>query len=259
MIAFPYTKAMVANNTVDMASAVLLCNMDIARAAGVPRTHLVFPAVVANSHETWKVVNRHELHDTPALRAAGAAAFDHLGLGPDEINHVDLYACFPAIVRMSTAALGFDEDRQLTQTGGLGFAGGAVGNATGHSIAAMAHQVRQGGYGLVHGNGGNATKHSVAIYAPEICKRFTRIDCNSVVEHQERAEIPEDWAGPASIEAATVAYGRAGPSHLFAAVLRDDGARGWAVSRDPGLIDDAIGLGVAGRHGRRSRDGEFHS
>ena len=36
MISFPYTKAMVANNTVDMASALLLCSTDAAATAGVP-------------------------------------------------------------------------------------------------------------------------------------------------------------------------------------------------------------------------------
>ena len=53
MISFPYTKAMVANNTVDMASAILLCSADAARAAGIAPDRWVFPQVVAGSHETW--------------------------------------------------------------------------------------------------------------------------------------------------------------------------------------------------------------
>ncbi len=106
MIAFPYTKAMVANNTVDMGSAILLCTVDAALSAGVSREQMVFPQVVTSSHETWTVAARRELHESPALAAAGEAAFNRCGVGPDDFEHVDLYACFPAIVQMSSAALG---------------------------------------------------------------------------------------------------------------------------------------------------------
>ncbi len=106
MISFPYTKAMVANNTVDMASAVLLCSADVARAAGVAPDRWVFPQVVATSHETWLIAERDRLHGCPALATAAAAALAHAGMGIDDVEHVDLYACFPAIVQMTADALG---------------------------------------------------------------------------------------------------------------------------------------------------------
>jgi acetyl-CoA C-acetyltransferase len=157
MIAFPYTKAMVANNTVDMASAMVLCSVAAAAELGVVPDRLVFPHAVTKAHETWLVVNRDELHGSPALATAGQAALHLAGIGADDVEHIDLYACFPSIVRMSARALGFDIERPLTVTGGLGFAGAPVGNATGQSIAAMIPLLRAGGWGVVHGNGGNAT------------------------------------------------------------------------------------------------------
>ncbi|MET0909009.1 MAG: hypothetical protein ABWZ99_06020 [Ilumatobacteraceae bacterium] len=104
MIAFPYTKAMVANNTVDMATALILCTVDAAIAAGVARDRMVFPLVVTSGHETWLLSERRELDGSPALTAAAHAAFLHAGLGVDDVDHIDLYACFPSIVEMSVGS-----------------------------------------------------------------------------------------------------------------------------------------------------------
>ncbi len=68
MISFPYTKAMVANNTVDIASAVLLCSADAARAAGIASDRWVFPQVVACSHDTWLIAGARP-HCTVARRS----------------------------------------------------------------------------------------------------------------------------------------------------------------------------------------------
>jgi acetyl-CoA C-acetyltransferase len=257
MISFPYTKAMVANNTVDMASAILLCSVDVAVAAGVSLDRLVFPHSATTSHETWLVVERDELHRTPALAAAGRVALDNAGIGIDDVEHVDLYACFPAIVRMSAEALGLSLDRPLTVTGGLGFAGAPVGNAAGQSIAAIVPRVRDGGWGLVHGNGGNATKHAFGIYANHPPDRFVRADSQHLVHDRPRGVLDDGWHGAATIEAATVVFDRDGPTHVFAAVRSDDGRRGWATSRDEALIGDALAGGVTGDEIERDAGGEL--
>ena len=246
MICFPYPKAMVANNTVNLASAILICSTDVARSFGLGEDRLVYPHVVTSSHETWEVLRRDELAGNPALTAAGHAALEHAGLDIAGIDHVDLYACFPSIVQMSAAALGLTEDRQLTVTGGLGFAGAAVANAVGHSIAAMVPLVRQGGTGLVHGNGGSATKHSFAVYSPEPPERFARIDCQDRVELHERAPLPAEFDGTVEIDAATVRYDREGPTDVLAVVRAGDGRRAWAFVADLDLADEVQSTGIAG-------------
>jgi acetyl-CoA C-acetyltransferase len=260
MISFPYTKAMVANNTVDMASAVLLCSASTARAAGISTDRWVFPQVVANSHETWLLAERDQLHGCPALTTAATAALTHAGIGIDEVQHVDLYACFPAVVQMTCDALNLSLDRPLSVTGGLGFAGAAVGNAAGQSIAAMVSLVRAGGIGLVHGNGGVATKHSFALYAAEApaARAFALIDSQPDVEHRRRAAASNSWAGACTIEAATVVHDRNGPTHVLAAVLTPDGARGWARSTDAAVMDAVSADGVAGRPATRTVAGALH-
>ncbi|HWC36362.1 MAG TPA: hypothetical protein VG650_16260 [Mycobacteriales bacterium] len=229
MIAFPYTKTMVANNKVDMASALLMCSVDAARAAGVSLDRMVFPRACSTSHETWSVTQRRRLHEAPALRTAGQAALSAAGFGIDDIEHVDLYACFPSIVEMSAAALGLDLTRRLTITGGLGFAGAPIANSSGHAIAAMVPLVREGGHGLVHANGGCATKHAFGIYSTSPPTAFRYVDCSDEVNHDARPAGPTDADADAEgvEEASTVAYEREGPSYSAAAVLLPDDRRAF--------------------------------
>jgi acetyl-CoA C-acetyltransferase len=259
MIAFPYPKAMVANNTVNLASALLIASHEAARAAGVSDDRRVHPLVVTSSHETWEVLRRADLDRSPALAAAGEAALEHAGLTVDGIEHVDLYACFPAIVQMSSAALGLSEERQLTVTGGLGFAGAAISNSVGQSIAAMVPLVREGGLGLVHGNGGSATKQSFAIYSPEPSAPFARIDCQDRVDLGERDVLPLDHAGDVRVDAATVRFDREGPTDVFAVVRAADGRTAWATSTDPELIERVMTEGFAGSTVRRAADGTIEA
>lgn len=255
MLAFPYTKAMVANNTVDMASCVLVCDQETARSAGVGRDRMVFPIVVASAHDTWRLANRDHLHRCPALEASGRAAFGHAGIGPDAISHVDLYACFPSIVEISAAALGFPLDAPLTLTGGLGFAGAPVGNSVGHSIAALVGALRGGGYGLIHANGGNATKHSVGIYSDRPAGAFEHLDVQDRVASGGRLEMPSDFDGGVHVEAATVIYDRDGPSQVLAAVLDQEARRGWARSDSASLIEATLDTGIAGQVAIRTAEG----
>lgn len=258
MIAFPYTKAMVANNTVDMASALLICSLETALAAGVDRDRLVFPHTATSAHETWTVLQRGRLDRTPALAAAGRQALAMAGWAVDEVEHLDLYSCFPSIVEMSTEALGLDPERQLTLTGGLGFAGAAIANAVGHSLAAMVATVRErGGRALVHANGGTATKHAVGLYAGTPPDQFRYLDCQDLVGGRPRAPLPDGTEGPVEVEAATVLHGREGPARALATVVDADGRRGFATTDDRAVMAAVESEGVAGALARLGPDGRL--
>ena len=248
MIAFPYTKAMVANNQVDMATCTILCSDAVANELGIAQERRVYPLVNVSGHETFSVARRRELHEAPALAHAGRTAMEHTGLTPDDIAHVDLYACFPSIVEMSSTALGLDDGRDLTVTGGLGFAASPLSNWAGHGISAIVDAVRTGGNGLVHANGGVATKHAFAIYSQEPpANGFARLDVQDEVDLQERTPLPEDFAGSGEIEAATVVWNREGPEFAFVGVTTDGDDRAWARSTDPDVMDLAQTDGIAGR------------
>ncbi|MEZ5259066.1 MAG: hypothetical protein R2705_19955 [Ilumatobacteraceae bacterium] len=255
MIAFPYTKAMVANNTVDMATAIIVCSAEVAASAGVSSDRLVFPQVVTNAHETWLVAARRELDQSPAL--AGARG----GPSPTPASASTTSStsiCTPASRRWSSSPpvhWGFGPDRPLTITGGLGFAAAPIGNSVGHSICAMVERVRDGGLGLVHRNGGSATKQSFAIYSTRPAEAFAKIDVQDEVDLEPREVLAEDWSGSVTVEAATVLFDREGPSHVLAAVLDGSGARGWAQCRDTGAIETAMTEGLVGSTGVRDASG----
>jgi acetyl-CoA C-acetyltransferase len=146
-------------------------------------------------------------------------------------------------------------------TGGLGFAGAAVGNAAGQSIAAIVPLVRNGGWGVVHGNGGNATKHAFGVYSNTPPSKFLFEDCQPTADLRPRQTLDDDWSGAATVEAATVVFDRDGPSHVLAAV-RPVGAhsamRGWGASTDADVIDETMTVGLVGAAITRTSDGEFN-
>ncbi len=141
MISWPYTKLMNSNNMVDQAAALILTSAEIAARLGIPAERWVYPYAGTEAHDTYSICARAELHRSPAIRIAGARVLELAGLGIDDVEHVDLYSCFPSAVQVAAAELGLPVDdpaRPLTVTGGLTFAGGPWSNYVTHSIATMA-------------------------------------------------------------------------------------------------------------------------
>ena len=158
MISFPYPKLCTANMQVDQGAAYIVCSVEAARAAGVPEERWVFPLAGADAHDHWFISHRPELHRSPAIRLAAAAAFELAGVGPDDLGPIDLYSCFPVVVQMAARELGLpidDPDRPLTLTGGLTFGGGPGNNYTSHGIAQLVGALRAepGSVGLATGLG----------------------------------------------------------------------------------------------------------
>ena len=145
MISFPYPKLCTANLQVDQGAGYIVCSVEAARAAGVPEERWVFPQSGADANDHWYISERPELHRSPAIRLAGAAALQLAGLDIDDVGLVDLYSCFPVVVQMAARELGLavdDPDRPLTLTGGLTFAGGPGNNYTSHGIASAVAALR---------------------------------------------------------------------------------------------------------------------
>ena len=74
MISFPYPKLCTANMQVDQGAGYIVCSVEAARAAGVPQERWVFPLSGADANDHWFISHRPELHRSPAIRLAGAAA-----------------------------------------------------------------------------------------------------------------------------------------------------------------------------------------
>jgi len=65
----------------------------------------VFPLSGADAHDHWFLSHRDDLHSSPAIRLAGAAAL-RCRSRHRRIAHIDLYSCFPCAVQIAAHELG---------------------------------------------------------------------------------------------------------------------------------------------------------
>jgi acetyl-CoA C-acetyltransferase len=252
MIGFPYTKRMNSNNAVEQGAALVLCSAEKASELGVPRDRWVFVHAGADAHDHWHVSNRHDLHSSPAMRAAGLEALHLAQVGSDDLTHVDLYSCFPSAVQVAADELGLGLDRPLTVTGGMSFAGGPWNNYVMHAVATMTEQLRTDptATGLVSGNGGFLTKHAFGVYAsrPPLAGRFQVGDVQEEVSAQPRRELAVDHTGPVTVEAYTVMHDRDGrPETAPIAARTPDGRRVWGTCTDDGVMQEMTTSEFVGR------------
>ncbi len=250
MVGFPYTKSMNSNWNLDQAAALLLCSAEAAEAAGVPRDRWVFPHVGTDAHDTYTVSTRRDLHSSPAIKEAGRRLFELAETDVDHVDHIDIYSCFPSAVQISATELGIGLDRQLTQTGGLTFAGGPLNNYVTHSIATMAGTLRDdpGSVGLVTANGGYLTKHALGLYSTEPSdKPFVAENVQEAVDAVPATTLNESYVGPCTVEAYTVMHGAGGPDQALASVRTPSGDRTWSNSNDTDLMHELMTVEGVGR------------
>ena len=254
MISWPYTKLMNSNNMVDQAAAVVLTSVQVATDLQIPSDKWVFPQAGADAHDTYAIGERAELHRSPAIRIAGARALQLAdGAGIDDMDHVDLYSCFPSAVQVAALELGLTTDdpgRPLTVTGGLTFAGGPWNNYVLHSIATMAELLaaNPGRRGLISANGGYLTKHSFGVYGTTPpASGFRWQDVQLEVDAQPTRPCLQQWQGTGTVESWTTPFDRDGrPLQAFLAVRTADGSRTLAVVRDPDAAACSVGEDIAG-------------
>jgi acetyl-CoA C-acetyltransferase len=245
-ISLPYTKLMTANNHVDQAAALLMCTVDTARGLGIASDRWVFLHGASEAAEVTLLTNRADLARAPAIGAAGRAALDAAAVAVDEIEHVDVYSCFPSAVQVAAAEIGLALDRPLTVTGGLTFAGGPWNNYVTHSLATMLGRLRAqpDSLGLVTANGGLLTKHACGVYSTRpVPGRPTVV---RVPPPSPEVEGAESFAGHTTVEASTVVYDRSGPEYAVVAARTADGRRAWARTGDPSLVESMVHEDVAG-------------
>ena len=142
-LAFPYAKWHVTQWSVDQAAALMLCSAGAADAAGVAARSVDLPGRVGRI-----VVSPVRSPSAPRCTAgrrwrSSAPRRRTTSAGPlDEVDHVELYSCFPAAVRVQQRELGLPHDGIPTVTGGMAFAGGPFNNFTYQATAAVVERLR---------------------------------------------------------------------------------------------------------------------
>ncbi len=258
MVGFPYTKAMNSNWYLDQASAVFVGSLEAAGRLGVLAEKLIFPLAGAEANDTAAVTNRRDLHSSPAIGAMATMLYRHCAIGPDDIDHVDLYSCFPSAVQIAAAEFGLALDRPLTVTGGLTFAGGPLNNYVSHSVATLTNVLReQPGVGLVTANGGYVTKHSAALYRSQPPPSpFRTLNAQPAADAIDGVAGDEMFVGRARIEGYTVMHDRSEPPTILAALKTPKG-RTWGYSRKPDVAAELMATEGVGRAAHVTADGSI--
>lgn len=257
-VADPYFKWFVAQDAVNQGAALLLMSVGKAKALGIDSSRWVFPRSGADA--TDRIVSeRASLTGSAAMSATLNQTLAAAARTAADVDHLELYSCFPCAVQFACDALGIDSaSRQLTQTGGLPFFGGAGNNYSMHGIASLVDTLRAdpGSLGLALANGGFASKESVGLYSTDAGAGWQPADQSAVEAevHRAPAVVWGDAASGGVLETYGVVYARREPLIGFASLRSDDGSRVLArtETRDVDSIaallsDDLIGKRITPR------------
>jgi acetyl-CoA C-acetyltransferase len=215
-IAFPYTKFMVANSSVNQGAGFIVTSLAQARARGVPEAKIIYVGLGAAAHEPEDPLGRDRYDRSPSMAVSISRALELNGTTAEDFDFVELYSCFPCVPKMARRILGWPVDKPATVFGGLTFGGGPIGNYMSHAVVSMVLKLRETGrYGFLFANGGFAThNHTIVLGKQQIPGAVFPQDFDFQAEADAaRAPVPhlvEDYAGPATIETYTVLYERDG-------------------------------------------------
>ena len=242
-IAFPYTKLMVANSSVNQGAGFIVTSLAEARRRGVPEARVVHVGRGASAHEADDFMARDRYDKSPSMEVCLERTLEWNAVTAGDLDLAELYSCFPCVPKMARRVIGWPLDKPATVFGGLTFGGGPIGNYMSHAVAEMVDALRAGAgkKGLLFANGGYATHNHAIVLGMEPLPgagEAHEFDCQAEAD-AARGRVPalvKDYAGPAEIETYTVFYARDGQPRSGVVVARlPDGNR--TLAQVPG--DDA--------------------
>jgi acetyl-CoA C-acetyltransferase len=225
LIAWPYTKLMVANPTVNMGAAVILTSLAKARVAGIAEDRLVYPIGGASAEEPRDYLIRDQFFESHPQNAVLSAVMDLAGGDGRAFDAIELYSCFPCVPKMARRTLGLGHDVQPTVTGGLTFFGAPLNTYMTHAACAMVRKLRNGAnLGLLYGQGGFVTKHYALVLSrarpSEPLSQDTSVQAEADRHRRAAPDFVTEATGKGTVESFTVIYGRNGEVEHGVVMLR---------------------------------------
>jgi acetyl-CoA C-acetyltransferase len=225
LIAWPYTKLMVANPTVNMGGAILITTLAKARAAGIAEDRLVHIWGGASAEEPRDYLTRDQFFESHAQDAVLASVMELAGGDGKAFDAIELYSCFPCVPKMARRTLGLGDDVQPTVTGGLTFFGAPLNTYMTHAACAMVRKLRDGAkLGLLYGQGGFVTKHHALVLSRQAPREALAQETSVQAEaDRHRSTVPDfvtEADGKGAVESFTVIYRRGGDVEHGVVMLR---------------------------------------
>jgi acetyl-CoA C-acetyltransferase len=164
-ISLPYSKLLVAQDSVNQGSALLLCSVGKARDLGIDHSRWIFVQAYAEGEDDY-LIKRRDPSRSEAMDKVLAACMEMDGSDAQAMDLIDIYSCFPCAVQAACDVLDLPAvgGAPLTVTGGLPFFGGPGNNYVLHPLAESVSRLRgDPERALVTANGGILSKHAAAV------------------------------------------------------------------------------------------------
>jgi acetyl-CoA C-acetyltransferase len=212
MIAWPYTKLMVANPTVNMGGALILMSLAHARALGIADAKMIHIHGGASAEEKRDYLERDQFVESHAQNAVLQRVMELVGGDGTAFDAIELYSCFPCVPKMARRTLGLGPDVMPTVTGGLTFFGAPLNTYMTHAACAMVRRLRDGAKrGLLYGQGGFVTKHHALVLSREApvapLSQETSVQAAADAARHDVPAFTAEPSGTGTVEAFTVLYG----------------------------------------------------
>src|SRR6201991_1145933 len=230
LIAWPYTKLMVANPSVNMGGALIMTSLAKARAAGVPEDRIVYALGGASAEEPRDYLVRDQFFESHPQNAVLKAIMDLVEGDGRKFDAIELYSCFPVVPKMARRTLALGPDVRPTVAGGLTFFGAPLNTYMTHAACAMVRKLRESGkLGLLYGQGGFVTKHHGLVLSRVAPKEALAQDTSvQATADRNRRKVPDfvtEADGRGKIESFTVIYKGKGEVEHGVAMLRTEDDR----------------------------------
>jgi len=264
MVAFPYTKLMCSNMTVNQAAALVMTSLAKAEALGIAEDKMVFLRGCSDAEDIWLVSERPNLWASPSVRVAVNQALDQSSISIDDVAYLDFYSCFPCAPRVTREMLDISREdaRPLTVTGGMPAFGGPGNNYALHSICQMVDKLRSDpdSFGLVQALSWFISKHSVGIYSGRAGEAGWRPPNNGRIKRKgdkyQPVKLHKETSGKARVESYTVLYDRDGEPHAAIVIGRDESENRFLASVEPekSIFEQMTREEIIGKRGKVKYD-----
>lgn len=245
LIAYPYTKHMVANPAVNQGAAIILTTLARARAMNIDEGKLIYVLGGASAMEPRDYLTRDQYVRSDAQDLVLNGMRSLANENRTDLQALELYSCFPCVPKMTRRVLRLREDLTPTVTGGLSFFGAPLNNYMTHAVCAMVRHLRddKASTGMLYGQGEFVTKHHAVLLSRNAPIVALKPNYSLQTELDRRRGIApalvNDYTGDATIETHTVIYDRNGAA-LNGVVIAKTNRGQRVMARVPGHESDAI-------------------
>lgn len=261
LIAWPYTKLMVANNNLNSGTAIIITSLGLANELGINPKKLIYIHAGGYASEPDSILERDSYYHSSAMEAVFDRIFTANNLTMKDIVYTEIYSCFPCVTKMAKRIIHPQLNQDLTVVGGMTFCRGQLSNFMSQAIVDMVRKLRiKGTYGMLYGNGHYLTHAAGTIISTQRpSTKLLPINLNL----QDRAnskmgEIPDligQYEGAGIIETYTLVYNknsielfwiivaRTPENKRFVAITKQNASRGHAPSLNSSID-------INGMHGK---------